>query len=159
MICNRCRIMDFLISFLPPSIKDKVHQPKTSVWPYLIHWAQFLDRVCLVRTMKMGHSSIYLGLAILTIYGKYYVYWCQDNTFPSFTFTLNYSTLLQNNITALSKKDVNAIQCYACTNAVPGVQDWCSDKDELDSHKDDVISSVTDCGSIMTQCLYSKTRK
>ena len=74
------------------------------------------------------------------------------------TFTLNYSTLLQINITALSK-EVNGIQCYVCTNVVPGFQDWCSDKDELDSHKDDAISSVADCGSIMTQCLYTKTGK
>ena len=70
-----------LILFLPLSIKDKVHQPNTSVWPYLIHWAQFLDLVCFINTMKMGHSFIYLGLAILTIFGKYYVYWCKDNTF------------------------------------------------------------------------------
>ena len=82
MMCNRgLRVLDFSYLIFSPSIKDKVHQPNTSVWPYLIHWAQFLDLVCFINTMKMGHSFIYLGLAILTIFGKYYVYWCKDNTF------------------------------------------------------------------------------
>ena len=85
MMCNGGpRVLDFSYLIFPPSIKDKVHRPNTSVWPYLIHWAQFLDLVCFINTMKMGHSFIYLGLAILTIFGKYYVYWCKDNTFSSF---------------------------------------------------------------------------
>ena len=159
-MCNRCpRVVDFSYRISYPEYKRKVHQVNTSVWPYLIHWTQLLDLVCFINTMKMGHSFIYLGLAILTIFGKYYVYWCKDNTFSSFiTFTLNYGTLLQINITA-SSKEVNGIQCYVCTNVIPGVQDWCSDKDELDSHKDDLVSSVADCGSIVTQCLYTKTGK